>query len=174
MRVGLSVDRLFEVGWQMCEGEQQQPPRLNPLYRGGVRPPACGMPDRPPATLSDRQGGYDIPFAWSALSFKYSSLSIHGFAVYTIWYAILTVAAYTMPRSDPCRPSRPRPTEARPGTHEAACSVGWSNLHVDIPFVSLPPNVSIKKDPALTGSSCPDMQAAERLTLCHTVDLTAR
>lgn len=67
----------------------------------------------------------------------------------------------------------PKPTEAtpaRPPTHEAACSVGWSNL----PPTSLPPYVSIKKDPALTGSSWPDTQAAERLTLCHHFTLTAR
>ena len=27
---------MCELGWQMCVREQQQPPRLNPLYRGGL------------------------------------------------------------------------------------------------------------------------------------------
>ena len=59
MRVGLSVNRLFEVGWQMCEGEQQQQPRLNPLYRGGL-PSRHRQPASTPATNADLYYGRGI------------------------------------------------------------------------------------------------------------------
>ena len=175
---------MCDLGWQMCEGEQQQPPRLNPLYRGGLPSRHC-QPALTPATNATLHYGRGIvrhhmlERAEIIEQLKCTNSQPH----------IQPHITHDLTSSDPSPNGvtsyhRSRPRLAHPRTRRRVLWAGLTSFQPSrdmrdnaghVPSVPLiPPHVSIKKDPALTGSSCPDMQAAERLTLCHHFTLTAR